>query len=522
MDFLEYKIPFLNRIANKFLNTPHYWNVGAINRKLLAEAQNYRPDFILLFKPILIKPETVDALREITKTFSWYPDYVKFPKTASSYFYASIPRYDAHFSFNYANSVELEKLGAKYIQGQGTVISFRLDSREYYLQDGKLNGYANMQAVADRLKVAYTREAVSMAAKRAGWNVERDPFPFVFVPPPVLQQLTPVSATYETGAFTGTGTGDVTGNVVPVDINLVPPRATTSGCEAADFAGFPAGAIALIQRGTCNFSVKALNAEAAGAGAVIIFNQGDTPLREGLIVGTLGGTRIRATNAVISRDGQRVIAGYVDGSIRVFPVPATVSVAPETTRYTNAKVLLVGETGDSDSQITAWYADKGHRSGQFGALLVTLVASLALVWFASMLRVRLHGATPEQLADSCVLLERDAEIYHGSVMPADSVVRLFATVPVGDYRVHVFGQRNRCPACFGGVVAVTAAGATIDVTVPPSGTLRYALRAAGRFSVSVAIPSRSARFKIGSAACAVAAFALASVPMRLSEFVHER
>src|SRR4030095_15548580 len=71
------------------------------------------------------------------------------------------------------------------------------------------------------------------------------------------------------------------------DINLVPPRATTSGCEAADFAGFPAGNIALIQRGTCTFAIKALNAQAAGATAVIIFNQGNTPDREGLIVGTL-------------------------------------------------------------------------------------------------------------------------------------------------------------------------------------------------------------------------------------------
>ena len=96
-----------------------------------------------------------------------------------------------------------------------------------------------------------------------------------------------MSATYETGAFTGSGIGDVTAAVTAVDINLVPPRATTSGCEAADFVGFPAGNIALIQRGTCTFAVKALNAQAAGASAVIIFNQGNTPDREGLIVGTL-------------------------------------------------------------------------------------------------------------------------------------------------------------------------------------------------------------------------------------------
>ena len=124
----------------------------------------------------------------------------------------------------------------------------------------------------------------------AGYNVTLDSFPFNFFPPAVLQQLTPVSATYETGAFTNSGVGNVTGNVIPVDINLVPPRASTSGCEAADFAGldFSGSAdIALIQRGTCTFAQKVQNAEAAGAEAVIVFNQGNDPTREGLIIGTL-------------------------------------------------------------------------------------------------------------------------------------------------------------------------------------------------------------------------------------------
>ena len=139
----------------------------------------------------------------------------------------------------------------------------------------------------------------------AGYNVTLDSFQFNFFPPAVLQQLTPVSATYETGAFTSSGVGNVSATVTPVDINLTPPRANTSGCqgtytEAAvgasivldpggldDFAGFPAGNIALIQRGGCSFALKAYNAQAAGASAMILFNQGNDPTREGLIVGTL-------------------------------------------------------------------------------------------------------------------------------------------------------------------------------------------------------------------------------------------
>ena len=56
------------------------------------------------------------------------------------------------------------------------------------------------------------------------------------------------------------------------------PTATADGCAAADFAGFPAGAAALIRRGTCGFAVKAANAQAAGAAAVVLYNNAAGPL----------------------------------------------------------------------------------------------------------------------------------------------------------------------------------------------------------------------------------------------------
>ncbi|MFF2496267.1 M28 family metallopeptidase [Agromyces sp. NPDC058064] len=118
----------------------------------------------------------------------------------------------------------------------------------------------------------------------AGWNVSIEEFDYDFIGDAELEQLTPVQAEYPTGAFSGSGAGDVTAPVVAVDINLVPPRASTSGCEESDFDGFPAGSIALVQRGTCNFGDKAFFAEQAGAVGVIIFNQGNTPDREGLVV----------------------------------------------------------------------------------------------------------------------------------------------------------------------------------------------------------------------------------------------
>jgi Zn-dependent M28 family amino/carboxypeptidase len=168
--------------------------------------------------------------------------------------------------------------------------------------DGVLEHEEALQAIADANDgtraagtTGYTAsvEYVVDTLEAAGWNVELDEFAFTFVPPPFLEQLTPVAAEYASGTFTGTGYGEVTGNVIPVDIVLDMPRdPVTSGCEASDFVGLDFSGendIALIQRGTCEFGVKAVNAQTAGAEAVIIFNQGNTELRSGLVTGTLFG-----------------------------------------------------------------------------------------------------------------------------------------------------------------------------------------------------------------------------------------
>ena len=131
---------------------------------------------------------------------------------------------------------------------------------------------------------------VSGLLEEAGYQVSLDPVDVTFNFPALLQQTAPTSATYQSGVFTNSGAGDVTGQVIPVDLALAPPRASTSGCEAADFTGLDFSGpsdIALVQRGTCNFAVKVENAVAAGAEAVVVFNQGDTPDREALALGTL-------------------------------------------------------------------------------------------------------------------------------------------------------------------------------------------------------------------------------------------
>ncbi len=126
---------------------------------------------------------------------------------------------------------------------------------------------------------------VASHLEAAGWNVTLDPVEATFTFPAVLNQLTPIAAEYETGAFTGSGAGEVEGVVVPIDLALDDPASSTSGCEPGDFPTAPSEpSIALVQRGACFFSVKAVNAEAAGYDAVVIFNQGNSDTRMGLIV----------------------------------------------------------------------------------------------------------------------------------------------------------------------------------------------------------------------------------------------
>jgi Zn-dependent M28 family amino/carboxypeptidase len=86
------------------------------------------------------------------------------------------------------------------------------------------------------------------------------------------------------------GSGDVTAGLTPVDLVLPPGAAansSTSGCEAADFPASTAGAIALMQRGTCPFATKVENAQAAGAIGAVVFNEGQAG-RTDTLMGTLG------------------------------------------------------------------------------------------------------------------------------------------------------------------------------------------------------------------------------------------
>jgi aminopeptidase Y len=117
----------------------------------------------------------------------------------------------------------------------------------------------------------------------AGYVVTVQPFQFqtfVSLTPSILEVVSPTPMPVANTIMSYSGSGDVT---APVTTLPFPPVDLTPGCEATDFAGFPAGNIALISRGACTFAIKATNAFNAGASGVVIFN--NIP---GALAGTLG------------------------------------------------------------------------------------------------------------------------------------------------------------------------------------------------------------------------------------------
>ncbi len=152
--------------------------------------------------------------------------------------------------------------------------------------DGVREHQAAFQAIADANNgirtsgtPGYDQSAAYVAQQMtaAGYVVTVQNFQFqtfISLSPPILEQVAPPPAgPIVNNIMSYSGSGDVT-----APVSTVSP---ITGCSAADFAGFPAGNIALISRGACTFALKATNAFNAGASGVVIYNN---------IPGTLNGT----------------------------------------------------------------------------------------------------------------------------------------------------------------------------------------------------------------------------------------
>ena len=123
-----------------------------------------------------------------------------------------------------------------------------------------------------------------------------------------------------------------------------------SGCDPADFAGMPAGSVALIQRGTCPFTQKYENADAAGAAATLIFNDGfegrEAPLA------TTAGFDNDIPAAMISNDIGEALAAAPGATVRMAVNATTtpneeINVIADSVRGNRNRTIVVGAHLDS-------------------------------------------------------------------------------------------------------------------------------------------------------------------------------
>jgi Zn-dependent M28 family amino/carboxypeptidase len=162
---------------------------------------------------------------------------------------------------------------------------------------------------------------VAKVMRAAGYSVKLQEYKFhyfSFVGTPVLRETSPTPHSYALGSDFAPGpvAGSANAKLQPAGGIVVPATPTpssASGCTAADFSGFVAGNIALIQRGTCTFSQKVANAEAAGASAVVIFNEGN-PGRTSLFTGGLDGTETVPVIFTSYAVGTQLLGQYVPGT----------------------------------------------------------------------------------------------------------------------------------------------------------------------------------------------------------------
>jgi Zn-dependent M28 family amino/carboxypeptidase len=179
--------------------------------------------------------------------------------------------------------------------------------------------------------------------------------------PSELNQVSPTATSYVNGndfrIMSYSGSGETTAT-------LAAPTGDARGCFAADWAGFTAGRIALVQRGTpagfpdnggvCTFRLKLNLAQAAGASAILVYNN-----VAGVVNGTLGeadglstipalGLTQSLGQSLLAQMGGGPVVMHVKTNTRSQPLE-TYNVLAETASGDPDNVVMVGGHLDSVS-----------------------------------------------------------------------------------------------------------------------------------------------------------------------------
>jgi len=254
---------------------------------------------------------------------------------------------------------------------------------------------ASIDYVVDRLEAA-------------GWSVHLQEFDYTAyreLGPSALEQISPNPRTYVEGTdfavIDQSDPGDVTAQVTNVDLQFGLGNGSTSGCEASDFAGFPAGHIALLQRGVCTFELKAENAAAAGATGIVIFNQGNTPDRMGIPPVTLTANNTSGIPVIgipyplgdeLAHTPSLVMRVFANTERKILP---TANVIAEKTGANDDNVVMAGAHLDS---VLAGPGINDNGSGS--AVLIEVAEQLAHVELQNTVRLAWWTAEESGLVGS--------------------------------------------------------------------------------------------------------------------------
>jgi Zn-dependent M28 family amino/carboxypeptidase len=252
--------------------------------------------------------------------------------------------------------------------------------------------------------VAYVEQQL---AKAGGyWKVSEQPFSAAIweeLAPPALTASPAPSPAWQPNVDFATmdasGSGAAPAGTPIAVIDFAEPTGTAStssaGCEDADFPASLAGKVAVIQRGTCDFGLKAQKAQARGALAVIIFNEGTLgdPDRNGLINGTVEGYGVTIPALEATYPAGRYLVDHPNATLALSAqtrttVLQTRNVIAETTTGRTDRTVISGAHLDSvpegpgindDGSGTATQIEVALQMAKLG---IKPVNQVRFIWFS--------------------------------------------------------------------------------------------------------------------------------------------
>jgi Zn-dependent M28 family amino/carboxypeptidase len=299
------------------------------------------------------------------------------------------------------------------------------------------DGNRSREAGGYQASVAYVMhqlDEAGLSPKRSAFDVRS----FEILGPGALVMTKPEKRAFlpgrnrlRTGDFTpvrGSPPGSVTAEVAAVEVDLGLGNRSESGCEAHHFddgagGSLVDGKIALLQRGRCPFVDKVRNAQTAGARAVVVFNQGDTAKRRGLLAGSLEGRGpdpgivipvVLTTTPV----GEQLVAATGRGPVELHVATDTSS---ELVRLHNVIVDVPGKR-DSEVLVVGGHLDGVPRgpgindNASGSAALIELARPLAGCRPVRTLRFAWWGAEEEGLLGSTAWVNSLGEQQHATLL----------------------------------------------------------------------------------------------------------